>query len=66
MRLLMKPLKQYLIISSLLATPLLAAAQQANVNLDWAPQKNTEQLVPYGGNVISPEVKDDQIGRAHV
>ncbi|WP_229240553.1 esterase [Dyadobacter sp. SG02] len=55
----MKPLKHYMIISSLLATPLLATAQQANVNLDWAPQKNTEQLVPYGGNVISPEVKDD-------
>lgn len=59
MQLLMKPLKQYLIISSLLVAPLLATAQQANVNLDWAPQKNTEQLVPYGGNVISPEVKDD-------
>lgn len=55
----MKPLKKYLIFSSLLATPALAIAQQANVNLDWAPQKNTEQLVPYGGNVISPEVKDD-------
>lgn len=54
----MKPLK-YIIISSLLVTPLLATAQQANVNLDWAPQKNTEQLIPYGGNVISPEVKDD-------
>ncbi len=48
-----------MIISALLATPLLSAAQQANVNLDWAPQKNTEQLIPYGGNVISPEVKDD-------
>lgn len=59
MNILMKPLKQYIIISSLLATPLLATAQQANVNLDWAPQRNTEQLVPYGGNVISPEVKDD-------
>ncbi|WP_342085673.1 alpha/beta hydrolase-fold protein [Dyadobacter sp. OTU695] len=52
-------MKKYMIISALLATPLLSAAQQANVNLDWAPQKNTEQLIPYGGNVISPEVKDD-------
>jgi enterochelin esterase-like enzyme len=52
-------LKKYMIISALLATPLLSTAQQANVNLDWAPQKNTEQLIPYGGNVISPEVKDD-------
>ncbi|SDD72375.1 enterochelin esterase [Dyadobacter soli] len=59
MHILMKPFKKYLFISSLLAIPLATTAQQANVNLDWAPQKNTEQLVPYGGNVISPEVKDD-------
>ena len=36
-----------------------ALAQQANVNLDWNPQKNTQKLVPYGANVISPEVTDD-------
>jgi enterochelin esterase-like enzyme len=36
-----------------------AAAQQAQVNLDWNPQKNTQNLVPYGANVISPEVRDD-------
>jgi enterochelin esterase-like enzyme len=59
MHILMKPLKKYMIILSLLATPVLVTAQQANVNLDWAPQKNTEQLVPYGANVVSPEVKDD-------
>lgn len=35
-------------------------AQQANVNLDWNPQKNTQKLNPYGGNVISPDVNDDQ------
>ncbi|WP_353720502.1 alpha/beta hydrolase-fold protein [Dyadobacter sp. 676] len=55
----MKPFNKYLLITSFLAAPLLSAAQQANVNLDWAPQRNTGQLVPYGGNVISPEVKDD-------
>ena len=38
----------------------LALAQQAQVNLDWNPQKNTENLVPYGANVISPEVRDDR------
>jgi enterochelin esterase family protein len=38
----------------------LLQAQQANVNLDWNPQKNTQNLVPYGANVISPEVSDDQ------
>lgn len=42
-----------------LATALPAAAQQANVNLDWNPQKNTQNLVPYGAGVISPEVRDD-------
>ena len=36
-----------------------ALAQQANVNLDWNPHKNTQGLTPYGANVISPEVRDD-------
>ena len=35
-------------------------AQQANVNLDWNPHKNVQNLNPYGANVISPEVRDDQ------
>jgi enterochelin esterase-like enzyme len=34
-------------------------AQQAHVNLDWDPQKNKENLVPFSANVISPEVYDD-------
>jgi enterochelin esterase-like enzyme len=34
------------------------AAQQAHVNLDWNPQKNTQNLAPYGANIISPEVDD--------
>ena len=37
-----------------------ASAQQAHVNLDWNPQKNTQNLVPFGGNLISPEVRDDR------
>lgn len=37
------------------------SAQQAHVNLDWAPQKNTRNLIPYGANVISPEVTDDHM-----
>jgi enterochelin esterase-like enzyme len=36
-----------------------ARAQQANVNLDWNPHKDTQNLTPYGANVISPEVRDD-------
>ena len=37
-----------------------ASAQQAHVNLDWNPQKNTQNLVPYGASIISPEVRDDR------
>lgn len=34
-------------------------AQQSHINLDWAPQKNREGLVPFMANTISPEVNDD-------
>ena len=37
-----------------------AFAQQAHVNLDWNPHKNTQNLTPFGANVISPEVRDDR------
>ena len=33
-------------------------AQQAHINLDWAPQRQGGTLVPFGANVISPEVDD--------
>ena len=36
-------------------------AQQAQVNLDWNPHKNLENLVPFGANIISPEVSDDRM-----
>ena len=35
------------------------SAQQSHVNIDWAPQKNTENITPFGCRVISPEVHDD-------
>ena len=35
-----------------------AGAQQAHVNLDWAPQRNSQNLTPFMANVISPEVSD--------
>ena len=34
--------------------------QQANVNLDYNPQKDTEGLIPFSAAVNSPEVHDDQ------
>lgn len=33
--------------------------QQANVNLDYNPQKDTEGLIPFSAPVNSPEVHDD-------
>jgi enterochelin esterase-like enzyme len=38
----------------------LAPAQQANVNLDYNPQKNTEKLVPFSAPLNSPDVHDDR------
>jgi enterochelin esterase-like enzyme len=55
-------MKRHLIrqtLGCILAASSLSVAQQANVNLDFNPHKNTENLVPYGGNLISPEVSDD-------
>lgn len=35
-------------------------SQQAQVNLDFDPQSNSEGLNPYGASVVSPEVLDDR------
>jgi enterochelin esterase family protein len=40
--------------------PAFAWAQQANVNLDHNPQKNTENLVPFSAPLNSPDVRDDR------
>jgi enterochelin esterase family protein len=48
----------YIAIASLLL-PALSRAQQANVNLDYNPQKNTENLIPFSANLNSPDVHDD-------
>ena len=46
--------------STLMLTSALGFGQQANVNLDYNPQKNTEGLIPFSARVNSPEVHDDQ------
>ncbi|HQR32539.1 MAG TPA: alpha/beta hydrolase-fold protein [Blastocatellia bacterium] len=51
--------KVFLLLMLTIAT-IAARAQQAQVNLDWNPQKNTENLVPFGANQVSPEVRDDR------
>lgn len=43
-----------------LLIPLCAPAQQANVNLDYNPQKNTENLTPFSAPLNSPDVRDDR------
>jgi enterochelin esterase-like enzyme len=35
-------------------------AQQANINLDYNPQKNTEDLIPFSATLNSPDVRDDR------
>ena len=37
-----------------------ALAQQANVNLDYDPQKNTGNLIPFSAPLNSPDVRDDR------
>jgi enterochelin esterase family protein len=36
------------------------SAQQSNINLDYNPLKNTENLIPFGATINSPEVRDDK------
>jgi enterochelin esterase family protein len=48
------------IVLAIVGSSATAAAQQAHVNLDWNPHKNTQGLSPYGANLISPEVMDDR------
>lgn len=44
----------------LLFIPLIMWGQQANVNLDYNPQKDTEGLIPFSAPLNSPQVHDDQ------
>lgn len=48
-----------LLVVFLVLSSLLVRGQQANVNLDYNPQKNTEGLNPFSAQVNSPEVRDD-------
>ncbi len=43
-----------------LLMPTVALAAQANVNLDYNPQKNTDNLIPFSAPLNSPEVRDDR------
>ena len=39
--------------------PTILFGQQANINLDYNPQKNTENLIPFSAPLNSPDVRDD-------
>lgn len=41
-------------------SPAFSWGQQANVNLDYNPQKDTEGLIPFSAPINSPEVHDDR------
>ena len=56
----MTSVKACVAVTALLCVSQLARAQQANVNLDWNPHKNVQNLNPFGANLISPEVRDDR------
>src|SRR6188768_4189535 len=51
-------IKTFLLISALFTLGT-ANAQQSNVNLDWRPHLNTENLTPFSAPLNSPEVKND-------
>src|SRR5690554_6506102 len=48
------------IAALLCLAPFVLEAQQANVNLDYNPHKNTEGLTPFSAPLNSPEVHDDR------
>jgi len=50
---------QLIILSLLILSGAQILAQQNHVNIDWDPQKNKENIIPFSSNVISPEVFDD-------
>ncbi len=53
-------MKNYKILTIVLLLPIFVWGQQANVNLDYNPQKNTENLIPFSAPLNSPDVKDDR------
>jgi enterochelin esterase-like enzyme len=53
-------MKNYKLLTIVLLLPIFVWGQQANVNLDYNPQKNTENLIPFSAPLNSPDVKDDR------
>ncbi|MDX8338948.1 alpha/beta hydrolase-fold protein [Draconibacterium sp. IB214405] len=53
--------KKFSVVFVLFLLVLEMSAQQAHINLDWAPQRAGGTLIPFMANTISPEVSDDHM-----
>jgi enterochelin esterase family protein len=54
-----KTIISFLPVVVLTLSSVVSPGQQANVNLDYNPQKDTEGLIPFSAPLNSPDVKDD-------
>ena len=52
-------MKQLISFVALALTSCALYAQQSHVNIQYDPQRNTENITPFSAQVISPEVFDD-------
>jgi enterochelin esterase-like enzyme len=48
------------IIVTCMLAPCFSWGQQANINLEYNPQKNKENLIPFSAPLNSPDVRDDR------
>ena len=52
-------MKGHLFLALFLLTTLPTLAQQSRVNIQYDPQRNTDNILPFSTQVLSPEVRDD-------
>ena len=51
--------KQFIAFALAFMGSMTMMAQQSHVNIQYDPQRNTENITPFSAQVISPEVHDD-------
>ena len=52
-------MKKHLLMALLLLAAVPALGQQSRVNIQFDPQRNTDNILPFSTQVLSPEVRDD-------
>ena len=52
-------MRKYMLMALLLLVAVPIWAQQTRVNIQYDPQRNTEGILPFSTQVLSPEVRDD-------